>query len=190
MIRAADSSRREADPRICLALLYALFFKRKYRMKTPLILNIHILSAAALSSVAFGQGGIITGNTYTSPAGYGFQVTQTRFCKDAPNSFESGEDTLEMSCQAKKGIQAGLKATGIALGIASAVCTIAPVPIPVPAKVTLVGSTLLVGVADFVVNFIPCQDRQDKRKQAVQFCAMLQAQGFACDVNKIKIEDL
>ncbi len=140
------------------------------------------------STLALAVPGLITGNSYTSPDGYVFQVSKTALCSGTPNSMDVEENLAQMTCQTKKGIQAGLKATSVALLTVTTACVNAP--IPVQAKAILAGSGLMVGVVDMVVNFIPCSDLVDKRKQAEQFCKMLQAQGFACDVNAIDIKDL
>lgn len=146
------------------------------------------LIAAALAllfnSAAFAAQGLITDQTYVSPSGYQYKVVKTAFCRGTPDAVA----THEVTCDTKKGIQAGLKATTVFLGIASAACV--ATPLPVPAKAFLLGTGALVGVVDLLLLNLPCEDKDDKRKQAEQFCAMLRSQGFACDINAIRVEDL
>lgn len=138
--------------------------------------------AFVLTPAAFAQQGLITDQTYRSPAGYQFKVVKTAFCRGTPDAVAAHEIT----CDTKKGIQAGLKATTVFLGVAGAIC----VADPIQAKSFLAGSTALVGVADLLLMNVPCEEKDDKRKQAEQFCAMLRSQGFACDINAIRVEDL
>lgn len=138
--------------------------------------------ALLINPAAFAAQGLITDQTYVSPAGYQFKVVKAAFCRGAPDAVAAHE----VSCDTKKGIQAGLKATTVFLGVASAVCVAAPIQ----ARVILGTTSALLGVVDFVVMNIPCEEKDDRRKKAEQFCTMLRSQGFACDMNSIRIEDL